>query len=341
VTVFYNRGSLVDESIGSLLRQTCSNLEVIAVDDGSSDDTRRRLEAIMDRRLRVVSHPNQGFTSSMRQAIALARGPLVAVHGAGDISLPERLRRQADLMQADTELGVVGCHFQNRDEATGKTETFTPQLRRDAHAELVRQNPFSHGEVMFRRSVYDAVGGYRPFFMMAQDRDLWLRMSHRTAFAILPETLYIRRQLAGGIRRSNLLRARQMLYSEFAMHCDATRGPAGDPLDRLGNAAALVFTPSRALADKILDLAAKAIVDEKADEAAALLQLVPAASQGALGRGFRAAMTAAERGRLPLSLLQGCAHLLRKQLKRPGAQVDAGAQLCVQDSRPGQRRRRI
>ncbi|MEL7029538.1 MAG: glycosyltransferase family A protein, partial [Pseudomonadota bacterium] len=88
VTIFYNRADHVRSSIESLLSQTYPNMEIVAVDDGSTDDTLRELQAIEDPRYRVISKENTGFTRSLNFAIAQTSGAYVAIHDAGDISYP-------------------------------------------------------------------------------------------------------------------------------------------------------------------------------------------------------------------------------------------------------------
>lgn len=312
VTVFHNRAALVEESMASLLAQTWQRLEIIAVDDGSRDDTRARLEALQDSRLRVVSHPNQGFTRSIARAVALSKGELVAVHGSGDISLPERIARQAAMLAGDPGLGVVGCHYEMHDPQRGKSVVARRDVPRDARAALVEGNPFSHGEVMFRRSVYEAVGGYRPFFTLAQDRDLWLRMARHTGFGTVPEVLYRRSRIAGGVAKSPVLQSRQMLFSDFAVHCARQAEATGrDPLDEKGPAAALLYRPSREVARRLLRYGAVAAKRGDLEGARAFLAASRQARDGLMGRLLATTVRLAERRLVPRPLVRTAAAMVR------------------------------
>ena len=99
ITVFYNREAHVAQSVESLLAQDYPNLEILLVDDGSKDGTLDALQAYeSDLRVSVISGRNQGLVGALRAAIAQAQGSLIAIHGSGDISLPNRLSRQVEAL---------------------------------------------------------------------------------------------------------------------------------------------------------------------------------------------------------------------------------------------------
>ncbi len=261
VTVFHNRGATVSESIGSLLAQVGVAMEIIAVDDGSTDDTLSRLRKLSDPRLTVVAQANAGFTRSMNAAIARSRGRYVAVHGAGDISLPDRMSRQAAIMDARPDIGIVGCHVRN-DAKTGPGHyVVRPPDGLPLFETLLDRNLFTHGEVMFRRSIFDRVGGYRTLFTFAQDRDLWLRISRHAGYAIIPEILYHRRRFADGVGNDPAKLLAQLYASDFAVQL-ARGAMAGDPdlLERHGPLAALLRERSPQLARRIAWTGARQMV---------------------------------------------------------------------------------
>ncbi|CAN7417751.1 glycosyltransferase [Phenylobacterium sp. LjRoot219] len=196
ITGYYNRGMLLDRTLRSLLDQTYPNLEIIVFDDKSPDDTSRRLdayEALGDPRLKIIRHEtNLGFTRGMINAISQATGEYIAVQGSGDVSTPDRIAEQAAILQARPEVGVVGSHYENVVEERGIVRLRTPDADETTLESLARGNVFTHGEVMYRRSIYDAAGGYRPEFRYCQDYDLWLRMIRNCRFATVKKPLYQR-----------------------------------------------------------------------------------------------------------------------------------------------------
>ncbi|MEM1021037.1 MAG: glycosyltransferase [Pseudomonadota bacterium] len=252
VTVYYNREAYVDEAIESLLAQTYPHLEIIAVDDGSTDGTLKALKRFDDPRYRVVSKPNSGFTDAVNVGIQASLGALVAIHGSGDISYPDRIAQQAALMQARSEVGLVGCHVAIEQSVGAPHKIRARQKHAPLKDTISRSNPFTHGEVMFRRALYDRVGGYRPFFQYAQDRDLWVRMARYADYDIVPETLYTRRKLADGVAVNPTKLLMQAYFSDFAIQCgDSVDMHGRDLLDKHGPKAAFLRKPSKALSKKL------------------------------------------------------------------------------------------
>jgi len=90
----YNAGRTITAALASVFAQTYRDFEVIVVDDGSTDDTPRRLADWADYRVVVVRQPNSGPAHARNEAIARARGRLVAFLDADDIWLPRKLERQ-------------------------------------------------------------------------------------------------------------------------------------------------------------------------------------------------------------------------------------------------------
>lgn len=265
VTVYYNRGDQVEESIRSLLDQTHEDLEIIAVDDGSTDDTLERLQSFRDKRLRVISHSNRGFTASIIEAVKISTGEAIAVHGSGDISFPDRIRRQAELLASRPDVGVVGCLVENVNLVTGRKAVYGKLIDSEpALDQLLRGNVFTHGEVMFRRSVYDAAGGYRPLFKFSQDYDLWLRMAPLTRFALVREVLYRRFTLPDGVSASYEKRIVQQYLAELARQCaEIARSGGVDPIEAHGVHGLFFRRRSARLARMLLKLGLEALLDNR------------------------------------------------------------------------------
>ncbi|HEX3178551.1 MAG TPA: glycosyltransferase [Methylomirabilota bacterium] len=194
----YNGEPWLGEALGSVLEQSLKDLELIVVDDGSTDGTAERLAAIRDPRLSVLKQSRGGQTAALNRALRAARAPLVARIDADDVALPERLARQAAFLSAHHEVGLLGTAAREIAPSGGVVETLTPPCEdRDIRRALMRANPFIHSSVMFRRSTIDRVGLYDESFAVAQDYELWLRMSRVTRLANLPEPLVLRRLAPG------------------------------------------------------------------------------------------------------------------------------------------------
>jgi len=183
----------VREAVTSVLAQTAGDLELIVIDDGSTDATPEVLADLRDPRLRLERRPSAGLTRALVRALELARAPLVARLDADDLALPDRFARQRRFLDARPEVGLLG---------TGAREAICRSL--------IRANPFVHSSVVMRRAALDLVGGYDPSFPVAQDYDLWMRLARVTRLANLPEPLVIRRLGAGrvtAVRDDDRLRA--------------------------------------------------------------------------------------------------------------------------------------
>ena len=199
----HNAAPWLREAMESVLAQTAADLELIVIDDGSTDATPDVLAAISDPRLRVERQEWRGLTQSLNRALRLANAPLLARMDADDVSLPERFERQLAFLDAHPDVGLLGtgCH-----EISGAGEilrTISPPGDDGAiRRALIRRNPFVHSSVMMRRAALERVGGYDEFLRVAQDYDLWMRMSRVTRLANLPEPLVLRRLTSGMVSRA-------------------------------------------------------------------------------------------------------------------------------------------
>lgn len=243
VCAWYNRGDFIRETIDSLLAQDYPDFDITVVNDGSPDPrVREILASYSDPRLRVIHQRNAGFTRAIRRAIDESDGAYIAIQGAGDVSLPGRLSAQVAYLKARPDFAVVGCRYVNQlkgphgDGARklARVRTLEPTAR-----DIMRGNPFSHGEIMMRRSAYDAAGGYREFFENAQDKDLWLRLSERHRLGIVDAIHYQRNIfLADGIASGFEKTLKQIAYSRIADRChEERRKRQQDSVERFGKLA--------------------------------------------------------------------------------------------------------
>ncbi len=228
VCSWYNRAEFLDDTIASLLNQEeCPDYEVILVNDGSPDP---RVRQVLDRwshpRLTILHKENGGFVSGIRLAISHARGRYLAIMGAGDVCLPLRLARQRAYLDANPHIALTGCGYEDRiQDETGAwrhVKTYRNPPPRDL-ADLQRFNPYSQGETMFRRDVYEKTGGYREFFFNSQDIDMWLRMIEHAPLGQIQEVLYHRRIFEDGVTGSVDKMLRQSFFSSTAIEMSKMR----------------------------------------------------------------------------------------------------------------------
>jgi glycosyltransferase involved in cell wall biosynthesis len=254
ISVFHNRAQGVAATVESLIKQDHAELEIVLVDDGSTDGTLAALRRVEDPRVRLETHENMGFVRALKRAVASTSAPYVALLGAGDACRPDRVSRQAAVLDDKPNVGAVGCGTENLDARTGALiSRKITQLAEPVSRMVLTRNPFHHGEIMFRRSLYDAVGGYRDFFVFAQDRDLVCRFSQCADFHVIEDILYTRyARMAGSVSVSPEKLLLQRRLSDFAVYCHAQRLEGRpDPLDQYGPAASLLQPPSPKLAREL------------------------------------------------------------------------------------------
>jgi Glycosyl transferase family 2 len=176
----YNAGRFIIEAVESVLTQEFRDLEMIVVDDNSSDDTRALLATIPDQRVRILSQTeHRGQAAALNVGLEAAGGEFVAIHDADDVSRPRRLGDQVRAFEKSRELVLIGSTFELIDEAgTTIGRKLRPTSDTDIRWHLLFMNPFAHSSVMFRRSLLlrHADLRYDARFGPALDYDLWSRM---------------------------------------------------------------------------------------------------------------------------------------------------------------------
>ncbi|MCA9052370.1 MAG: glycosyltransferase family 2 protein [Planctomycetaceae bacterium] len=222
----YNDAGRVRNSVESLLCQSLREIEVIAVDDGSNDDSGRILRelAARDARVRVIEQHNSGLTQALIRGCSAAQGELIARQDSDDWSHPERLERQVELLRRDARIGFVSCTTEYAGPRDERLEVISRPADPDAATRgllFERQGPPAHGSVMFRRSLYEAVGGYRPQFYFSQDADLWLRMAEQSWIGYVMTPLYVARREVEST--SGVFRPYQRRFGELGQLCRAAR----------------------------------------------------------------------------------------------------------------------
>jgi glycosyltransferase involved in cell wall biosynthesis len=222
----YNDAQRVQTSVASILQQTFTDFEFIVINDGSTDGTGEILDrlASQDGRLRVIHQENTGLTKALIRGCGEAKGEFIARQDADDYSRPDRLGQQFALINSDRRLGFVSCSTQYIGPQ-GEPLSIIKRAKdpEQATQELLhhRQGPPAHGSVLFRRSLYEEVAGYRPEFYFAQDSDLWLRMAEQVQFASMPTVLYVHRREITSTSGAN--RAIQARFGELGQLCKTAR----------------------------------------------------------------------------------------------------------------------
>lgn len=128
----HNYGRFIRDTINSVQSQAVSELEIIVIDDGSTDNTAAVLQEICDRRLQVVRIPNAGVSVARNTGIELAKGEYIAFLDADDVWLPDKLTLQLALMTNEPSLGLVFSDFTRFDETgtlPGTQFSYVPEIK--------------------------------------------------------------------------------------------------------------------------------------------------------------------------------------------------------------------
>jgi hypothetical protein len=180
----------VGDAIGSLRSQTLGEFELIVVDDGSTDATPGIVAGLAadDGRIHLHVREHAGYTEALNAGWQLADSEYVGILDADDLAEPGRLERQLGFLDCHPEVGVVGGALLLI-TADGRPFYIAayPEAPADAREALKNRSPLGHTCVLMRRAVLEEVGGYRSEFPLAEDYDLWLRISERHAVANVPD----------------------------------------------------------------------------------------------------------------------------------------------------------
>jgi glycosyltransferase involved in cell wall biosynthesis len=198
----HNRASLLPRAIASVLAQTHANLELIVVDDASSDDTPRVVGTFADPRLRYVRlEQNRRAAAARNVAIGMARGALIAFQDDDDVWLVDKLRRQVECLErADERVGLCLCaHL--RIGPTSVIRVGSPDAFRDLD---FRRGPLAgFGLIatpswLARRRALEAAGLFDERLRCWDDWEFALRISQHAQFAYVDEPLFLHDRVLGG-----------------------------------------------------------------------------------------------------------------------------------------------
>jgi glycosyltransferase involved in cell wall biosynthesis len=209
----YDARPTLARAVESCLAQRGVGLELVCVDDGSTDGSGELLEELSPRdgRIRVLHEPHRGLVGALNAGLAECRGKFVARMDTDDEMLPGRLAKQADLLEKRPDLAGVGCLVRVEPES-GMTAGARRYLNwsnslvtpADVRREIFVESPIVHPSVTLRRDMLNEVGGWRDYDG-PEDYDLWLRLvfDHGLKLAKVPEVLHVWRDRPGRLTRTD------------------------------------------------------------------------------------------------------------------------------------------
>jgi len=175
----YNRADYLAEALDSALAQAFDGLEVVVVDDGSTDATPEVLRRYGER-IRVHRQENAGQSAAVNRGVDLARGEFVAFLDSDDAWLPGKLARAVPLLEAEPAAALLYAAVEMMDAAGRAVADPRPPRRTPSGAvlgHLLEENFVRTPTAVFRREAFLAAGGYDPALRCVNDWDMWLRLA--------------------------------------------------------------------------------------------------------------------------------------------------------------------
>jgi glycosyltransferase involved in cell wall biosynthesis len=176
----YNYARYMADCVESVLGQSYSSIELIVIDDGSTDDTRQRLEPYMDR-IRYVYQENKGVGGARNRGIQLAGGRYVALLDADDLWHRRKIEMQMRYVEENPNAAVVAVGY-IEDLGAGwpaVDSSWPPVVKSFTLEQLALHARFLPSGVLIRKDCFDSVGMFRPEISGADDRDLFVRLATR------------------------------------------------------------------------------------------------------------------------------------------------------------------
>jgi glycosyltransferase involved in cell wall biosynthesis len=211
IVPLYNCQRFVREALDSVLRQDVADMEIVAVDDGSSDDTLRAVER-MGAPVRVLRQRNLGPAAARNRAVRESRGRYLAFIDGDDVWLPGKLGAQLDCAESDGACPIVFTQFAYwRPDPAGHYRR-AEEVARDAHSalasdawsgwlypQILLRTPIHIITALIRRDVYEAVGGFDETLRGGSDYDFWIKAGARFPAQRMPGCFALYRLHGGGV----------------------------------------------------------------------------------------------------------------------------------------------
>lgn len=208
----YNGELYIEEAVRSMMNQTYSNLEILIIDDFSSDNSNAILTrlAAEDNRIRLVrNEKNLKLIKTLNKGLDLANGIYIARMDADDISLPERIEKQMNFMLSNPEVDLCGTNYIMIDgEGIEMGASDYPLTNSEMKLNILFSSPLAHPTVIFKRDFIRDIGKYREDFLNAEDYELWIRVAINGVMANIEDKLLLYRwhgnniSLTGGIEQN-------------------------------------------------------------------------------------------------------------------------------------------
>jgi glycosyltransferase involved in cell wall biosynthesis len=218
----YNYAHFVIDAINSVLNQTYKSVEIIVVDDGSTDNTHKVLEKfILDRKIKYIKKNNGELSSARNAGIKVSTADYIAFLDADDMWEPNKLEEQIKIFKNSEykNLGVVYCQYSlidtsGRPLVHGYTVKINPTMKGMIFERLLESNTIvsSGSGVLIKRECLEKTGYFDEDLKSAEDWDMWLRLAKHFEFDYSDKNLVKIRKHSKNMQNNNIFMFKSYFY---------------------------------------------------------------------------------------------------------------------------------
>ena len=188
----YNGAKYLEQAINSILKQTYQDFEFLIIDDGSTDDSAKLIQAYRDERIRFINNEkNIGLASTLNKGIKLSTGEYIARMDQDDLSFSTRIEKQLVYLQKHKDVILLGTGCVEMDREGRMVKQHRYHIKHKYLIKCVERGGslFPHSSVMYKTEIVKQINGYRNRLNDAEDLDLWMRLSLVGKIGCLSEPL--------------------------------------------------------------------------------------------------------------------------------------------------------
>ncbi len=218
----YNRAHIIEKAIQSVLNQTYQDFEIIIIDDGSKDDTKKIIRGFQekDNRIKYIRfEENKGAAAARNAGIKMSKGEYITFQDSDDEWVIDKLEKQMKVIETSSENIVVYCGFWRID---GDEKTYIPDINisnreGNIHKELLKRNFIGTPSILLLKKNLEKIGMFDENLSRLQDWDLAIRLSKYYNFKLIDEPLYISYVLSDSISANYeaLIIAMQIILAKY------------------------------------------------------------------------------------------------------------------------------
>jgi glycosyltransferase involved in cell wall biosynthesis len=214
----YNQAQFIKRAIESIVSQSYKNIEIIVIDDGSTDNTKEILcSYIKNKKIRYIYQKNLGPAAARNTGIRNSQGKYIAILDSDDYWIhSQKIEKQVEFLENNPDCVVAGGGLITKDEKSKEIRKYLyPETDEQIRKAILIRNPIAHSTVMFKKRDWESVGGYgKVNLWFSEDWNLWLKLGRLGKFYNFQEYFSYGIKHTGSISRKNI---RKSLLSDIEL----------------------------------------------------------------------------------------------------------------------------